>query len=69
MPTAFVVSERVPSFRNDFLVQSLLVVEADPAEHVVFGVLEGRETGTVDELALEGRDSGLGHRVDAPIVK
>src|SRR5262249_5032586 len=42
---------------------SVAVVEADPVERLVFGVLEGREAAPVDELALEGRDPGFGHRV------
>ena len=47
----------------EILVQSFLVVEADPAEDLVLGVLEGREGASVDELGLEGGYPGLGHRV------
>jgi hypothetical protein len=54
---------------TECFVQSLFVVEADPVQDFVLGVFEAREAAPVDELALEGRDPGLGHGVDAPIVK
>jgi hypothetical protein len=38
------------------LVQSFCVVEADPVQDLVLGVLEAGEATPVDELALEGRD-------------
>lgn len=44
-------------------VEARTVIEADSGEHLVLGVLEGREATSVDELRLEGRDLGLGHRV------
>jgi hypothetical protein len=44
-------------------VQPLLVVEADPVQDLVLGVLEAREAAPVDELRLEGRYPGLGERV------
>jgi hypothetical protein len=40
---------------TECVVQSLPVVEADPVEELVLGVLEGGEAAAVDELALEGR--------------
>ena len=43
--------------------QPLGVVEADPVERLVFGVLVGGEAAAVDELALEGRDPCFGDRV------
>jgi hypothetical protein len=44
-------------------VDSLIVVEADPVQDLVFCVLVAGEAAAVDELCLEGRDSGFGHRV------
>ena len=43
--------------------ESVIVVEADPVEDLVFCVLEGGEAAAVDELALEGRDPCFGHRI------
>jgi hypothetical protein len=42
----------------EFFVQSLLVVEADPVQRLMLGVLVAREAAPVDELCLEGRDPG-----------
>ena len=44
-------------------VESLIVVEADEVEDLVFGLFEAREAAPVDELVLERRDPGLGERV------
>jgi hypothetical protein len=44
-------------------VRALVVVEADEVEGLVLDVLEAREAASVDELVLERRDRGLGHRV------
>ena len=38
--------------------QPLLVVEADPVQRLMLGVLVAGETTAVDELCLEGRDPG-----------
>jgi len=38
-------------------VQSLAVIEADPVQDLVLGVLEGGEASSLDELAFEGRET------------
>src|SRR5580765_6912902 len=48
---------------TEFFVQSLLVVEADPVQRLMLGVLVAGEAAPVDELGLEGRDPRFGHRV------
>jgi len=47
----------------EFFVQPFSVVEADPVERLVLGVLVAGEATPVDEFALEGRDPCFGHRV------
>ncbi len=44
-------------------VHRLRVVEADSVERLVLGVFIAAEAAPVDELALEGRDPGVEHRV------
>jgi hypothetical protein len=44
-------------------VQPFTVVEGDPVQDLVLGVLEGGEAARGDEFALEGRDPGFGHRI------
>jgi len=44
---------------TEFFVQPFLVVEADPGERLMLGVLVAGEAAAVDELALEGRGPRL----------
>jgi hypothetical protein len=49
------------------LARSLHVAEADPVERLVLGAPEAREVIAIDELALLGRDPGLGRDV-SPLI-